>query len=308
MLLLSLSTAILAANCPEACTAQDPPIKLRLSDDGQEVVAGDQPLATYVWRDPKIPRPYFAHLRTLSGVRVTRNHPPVEGVDRTDHADFHPGLWLAFGDLSGADFWRNKADVALKHNRANQVDDRGAGFSVANQYVAGDKVICDETCNIRFDLCRGGYVITWDSTFSGDAEFAFGDQEEMGLGIRLATPLAVKSGGRMIDNRGRVNEEQVWGQTADWCDASGTIDGQQVGITLMVDPANFRPSWIHARDYGLMVANPFGENAFTKGPKSRVVVRPGETLRLRYGVFVHNGPVDLPAAYAAWLATLPPRK
>ncbi len=288
--------------------AADTTVKFALNDEGIQVVVDvRRRLATYVWRDPKIPRPYLAHLRTPSGVQVTRNLPPEEGVDRTDHATFHPGLWLAFGDLSGADFWRNKGYVACKHSPRLRSDERGGELSVTNEYVADDKTICYEKCNIRFELLSGGYFITWDSAFSGNAEFAFGDQEEMGLGVRLATPLAVKSGGRMVDNKNRVNEEQIWGQTSDWCDASGTIGGQEVGITLMVDPANFRHSWIHARDYGLMVANPFGANAFTKGPKSRVVVQPGETLRLRYGVFVHEGPADVPAAYTKWVASLPAR-
>jgi hypothetical protein len=68
----------------------------------------------------------------------------------------------------------------------------------------------------------------------------------------------------------------------------------------MPDPANFRRSWFHARDYGFVAANPFGANAFTQGPKSKVGVRAGESLRLRYGVFVHEGSVDLAAAYSEW--------
>ena len=53
---------------------------------------------------------------------------------------------------------------------------------------------------------------------------------------------------------------------------------------------NFRPSWFHARDYGLLVANPFGQNAFTKREKSRVTVKKGEEFRLRFGVLVYESP------------------
>ena len=31
--------------------------------------------------------------------------------DLDDHPTMHPGLWLAFGDINGADFWRNKGRV-----------------------------------------------------------------------------------------------------------------------------------------------------------------------------------------------------
>ena len=73
----------------------------------------------------------------------------------------------------------------------------------------------------------------------------------MGLGVRVTTPIAVKQGGTMLDAMGRRNEHEVWGNAADWCDYSGTVDGRHAGITIMCDPQNFRPSWLHARDYGL---------------------------------------------------------
>ena len=39
-------------------------------------------------------------------MQVTRHHPPIEGQDRVDHGTFHPGIWMAFGDISGSDYWR----------------------------------------------------------------------------------------------------------------------------------------------------------------------------------------------------------
>lgn len=293
---------LLASWLPCGASAVDRGFEFSAADDRLQIDFGGEPVATYIWRDAEIPRPYFAHLRTLGGTQVTRNHPPVEGQDRTDHATFHPGLWLAFGDISGADFWRNKAAVAHRGFAAPANADFNGGFTVRNEYVSDGNTVCEETCQIDFRRRPGGYVITWDSVFTGKHEFAFGDQEEMGLGVRLATPLSVKSGGRMVNSDGRVNESEVWGQQADWCGASGTIDGVTVGVALFSDPANFRRPWFHARDYGLLVANPFGENAFTKGPRSHVVVRPGEKFRLRYGVFVYEGEVDVAAAYSDWLA------
>ena len=136
----------------------------------------------------------------------------------------------------------------------------------------------------------------------------------MGIGFRIATPMRVEkeSAGRMpagngtiLDSEGRRNGDEVWGNSADWCDYSGTLEGKHLGITLFCHPQNFRPSWFHARDYGLLEANPFGRDAFGKGEKSKVPVKPGEELRLRYGVFVHASPKgespDLAAAYADYL-------
>ncbi|MBM3861987.1 MAG: hypothetical protein FJ395_20375, partial [Verrucomicrobia bacterium] len=87
---------------------------------------------------------------------------------------------------------------------------------------------------------------------------------------------------------------------------SGVIGERRVGVLLMPDPKNFRASWFHNRDYGLMVANPFGRNAFTKGEKSAVVVKKGESFRLRFGVLIHAVPPDLAAEYEYFKRALVP--
>jgi hypothetical protein len=268
-------------------------------------------IATYVWGDDKISRPYFKSVRTLDGLQVTRNHPPVGGTDATDHADMHPGIWLAFGDINAHDFWRNRAKI--EHDRFVEepfarTDE--AGFTALNRYVStSGQLICRETCRIRFKSGPEGWWLLWDSTFSsGTVEFAFGDQEEMGLGVRLATPLTVKRGGAILNSAGGQNEKGTWGKTADWIDYFGNFENKTVGIMLMTDPTNFRASSFHSRDYGLVVANPFGQNAFTKGQKSRVSVKAGERLRLRYGLLIHSLPQDKPLnrslSYQAFLEDL----
>ncbi|HVK08434.1 MAG TPA: DUF6807 family protein [Gemmataceae bacterium] len=279
------------------------PVAFDLKDDGLRVRIGGQPFATYVWRDRTVRRPYFAHVHAPDGRPVTRTHPPVEGTDATDHAAMHPGLWLAFGDVSGADFWRNKGTVEhVEFVERPQTTREGGGFAVRNRYTAGGKTICEEVCRIAVGVRPGGHLIDWTSEFTGPEDFTFGDQEEMGLGVRVATPLTVKNGGSILNSGGSKNEGQVWGKQADWCDYGGEIDGRPVGVALMPHPDNFRRSWFHARDYGVLVANPFGRNAFTKGQKCTVVVRKGESFLLRFGVLVHSGRVDVAAAYKDWLA------
>jgi Family of unknown function (DUF6807) len=272
-----------------------------------QIDIGGKPFAEYVFRDERIPRPYLAHVHAPGGRQVTRNHPPVEGQDATDHDTFHPGIWLAFGDLSGADFWRNKAAVEhVEFVEKPTAGPDGAHFAVRNVYRSGKQVICRELCRMSILVRPAGTLVIWDSEFSGDDEFYFGDQEEMGLGVRVATPLAVKNGGQMTNSDGLVNEKQIWGKQADWCDYSGTIGGRRLGVMLVPDPGNFRRSWFHARDYGFVAANPFGQRAFTGSEPSKVTVPKGQTLRLRYGVLVHSGPIDLDAAYRDVRAALVP--
>lgn len=298
---------LLAVMWPWAGRAGDAPaVSFEQRKNDLRISIGGQEVAEYVWGDAQILRPYFRHLRTLSGRQVTRDSPPGAD-DLNDHPTMHPGLWLAFGDLNGADFWRNKG--AVKHDGYAKVPAGGSGrgtFAVKNVYEADGKAICREECAISIAVCPGGYLIDWQSTFRGEQEFAFGDQEEMGLGVRVATALAVVKGGEIVDSAGRKNGKQVWGQQAEWCRYGGELDGRQVGVVLMPAPTNFRRSWFHARDYGLVVANPFGQKAFTKGEASRIVVPEGKDFSLRVGVLVYETPAatppDIQAVYRQFMA------
>jgi hypothetical protein len=292
---------------PASARAQSP-VAFDRKDGALQITIGGKPFASYVWEDRDVRRPYFAHLRAPGGAQVTRNHPPVAGKDSADHATMHPGLWLAFGDLGGADFWRNKGTVEqIEFVGKPKATKEGGTFAVRNRYTAGEKIVCEEVCRIVITVRPDGYLIDWTSELTGPADFHFGDQEEMGLGVRVATALAVKNGGRIVNADGAKNEKEVWGKQSDWCDYRGTIDGQEVGIAIFPDPGNFRRAWFHARDYGVLVANPFGRAAFTKGEKSKVVVKKGETFRLRFGVLVHSGKADVAAAFKDWTGRKPPQ-
>ena len=57
---------------------------------------------------------------------------------------------------------------------------------------------------------------------------------------------------------------------------------------LMASPTNFRESWLHNRNYGAFVSNPFGRQAMKQGDVSRVVIQPGESLQLIFGALIHE--------------------
>jgi len=295
-LLLRIFTAVaMLVSTRGSCFAA--PVAMDQRTNEIVITCNGSQIATYVWRDDKILRPYFKNVRTIDGFQITRNHPPIAGKDATDHTDMHPGIWLAFGSINDQDFWRNKAKV--EHERFVEQPFAGreeAGFTVLNRYVSTNGTfICRETCRIRLKSQSTGWWLLWDSTFESDkGEFAFGDQEEMGLGVRVATPLTVKQGGNILNSAGGQNEKGTWGRTAKWIDYYGNIEGKTVGVMLMADPANFRASWFHSRDYGLLVANPFGQNAFTKGQLSRMAVAPGKRFRLGFGLLIHSAPQDRP--------------
>lgn len=288
---LSVVAATDDAPAKPSFSAEEQPDRLRIS-------LGDTPVADFVYRDTDVRRSYFANVRTVNGIAVTRTHPPVEGVDAVDHPTMHPGIWLGFGSLGGDDFWRNKGTIEhVKFVTPPRVEGNRLTFATESKLLASD----DRTLGMmqnQFLLSAKGHEwrIDWEATFRDHPEpLAFGDQEEMGFGVRLATPLIEKNGGAITNSTGLVTAARTWGQAAEWCDYSGTIEDRRVGITVVASPDNFRESWWHNRDYGLMVANPFGRAAMKQGPASTVTVNPGESLRLRFVAIVHDGPDYDPA-------------
>lgn len=268
-----------------------------------------QAVAEFVFRDDKVLRPYFADLHAPDGRKVTRNHPPLAGQDATDHDTMHPGVWLAFGDLNGHDFWRNKGRIEqVRFTEPPTVTKGRLKFATENLLRATNGVIVCSLTN-RFSLAQltNAWLLIWDATFhSQDRDFIFGDQEEMGFGARVATAITEKNGGIITSSSGLRTAKNTWGQSAEWCDYSGSVDGQPFGIILITDPANFRPSWWHNRDYGLLVANPFGREAMKQGAKSAVTVKQGETFRLRFGAVIHSrvAPENRAALYGDFLRAI----
>lgn len=290
--------AVMALACATRAQAADPAVSFAPREGGLAIRIGEVAVADYVYSDAKVPRPYFVDVKTTTGVSVTRRHPPKKGEDAVDHEGLHTGIWLSFGDLSGSDYWRLKART--EHVKFLEPPTSAAGrgnFAVLNRYrpTDGKGTVCEETCRYTISLVPQGYLLEMSSEFRpGDGDLVFGDQEEMGLGVRMATSLAVdrQHGGQILDSAGRRNGKEVWGKTSEWCDYSGEHDGQWVGLTLLSAPENVRPSWNHARDYGFLAVNPFGRNAFTKQEPSRIVVKKGETFRLRFGVVVHESKAE----------------
>ena len=274
-------------------------------DDRLIITHDSKPVTHFVFRDTNTFRPYFAHVHTPDGIQVTRNHPPIAGVDPVDHPTMHPGIWLAFGNISGQDFWRNKATIRHeKFTIASETFDKQLTFATESTLISTNGAMLGKL-NSTFILASisDGYLLSWRALFEPSIEdFTFGDQEEMGFGIRVATPLSEKNAGLVKNSDDVTGAKNTWGKTAAWCDYSGVLSNRLVGITVMPAPQNFRPSWFHNRDYGLIVANPFGQKAFTKtGEPSSVLVKKGEITILRFAAFIYststNQPPDIAAAY-----------
>lgn len=271
--------------------------------DQLEIRYGDRQIAAWQKQHPEMTRPGLTNIRTLGGIQVTRNFPPrapediTPGQDRIDHPMMHPGIWISFGDINGNDYWRLKARVEFDgFTAAPQGGTDLAGFTVKNLYHTEGQsgIVCTEVTRYGFRKVDSGILLKIDTSFgSEEHDFYFGDQEESGLAVRVAAPIRVEGGnGTILNNHGQRNGKQIWGNTASWFDYFGTVDGRQVGLMVASDPANSRPSWLHARDYGVVVTNPFPRQPRERRePYVKTWVRKGEPLQLSWAVLIH----DLPA-------------
>jgi hypothetical protein len=107
--------------------------------------------------------------------------------------------------------------------------------------------------------------------------------------VRVAADLSVKNGGSMVNSEGAKGEKETFGKPAPWMDYCGKRGEFIEGLAIMQHPSNpWYPSPWFTRDYGFISPTPMfwpqnGEETFLKR---------GETLRLRYRVYVHGGNTD----------------
>jgi hypothetical protein len=266
--------------------------------------AAGEPVAVYVFADRAIGRPSLRDLRTPAGVMVTRPCPPRPGIDPPDHPTMHPGVMLCFSDLSGHDPWRHKSAVRfVGFEAAPAVRDGAVSFTTVVDYLAAAKdtpdarVICRERSTVTIADRSADEVpirvVTWNAELTaGDAAVTFADVQEMGFGFRLATELSPKGGGRYLASHGGRDEKGVFGRQADWCDASGTVDGARCGVTVIDGTGNPRKPFFHARDSGWLLANHFGTKTYAQGESGAITLAPGEPLRLAVRFVLHGDVPD----------------
>ena len=267
------------------------------SDDQLSLRLDGQRIATYLLRDEALTRRAFVNVHTPSGIPVTRRF-PSQTPDNNDHPEMHPGIWMSFGWIDGNDYWRLTSPVVFdRFLQPPTANGNEATFATRDRYMdpAGEKTICMQDTSYRWQRVDQGLRLDWDATFFSDEhDVVFGDQEESGLAIRIASPLRVDGGSGEIQNdQGQRNGKGTWGQEFTWIDYSGTVGDVRAGILIVPHPDNPRASWAHSRDYGALVANPF-----PRQPKERrepyvtTTIPKGKPFRLRYSLLIHEGPAE----------------
>ena len=263
----------------------------RNNADKLTINLGKQPIATYLIDDPILTRRGLINIKSPSGIPITR---PFPAPKNEDHSNMHPGIWLSYGWIDGNDYWRLKSKVKFENFLQEPTSNKkNALFSVRNRYLNEDstETVCIEDSTYNFSLHPKGVLLEISATyFNDEREFAFGDQEESGLALRMAKSLTVEFGkGRILNNTGDLNGKGTWGKPFKWIDYSGIHDEKRIGLLLIPSNKNKMESWAHSRDYGVLVANPFPKQPQERRePYVKTLIKKGEKLKMQYRVLIHE--------------------
>lgn len=292
-----LSMAIVALSAT-ASLAGDATVHLDVKSDTVDVTIGGQPFMVYNF-GKDLPKPFFSPVRGPGGTIITR---PLKNPEDHPH---HKGVWLSVDEINRVQFWAEKGKIQNKSVKALTAKGNPARLEVVNEWLGADgKAIITETSVISIYANR---LISYDIAFrTGATQVEFGDTKEGLFGIRLANSLRENEGGHVLNADGLKGTKACWGRTSAWVDYFGDIEGKTFGVTIFDHPLNFRPSRYHVRNYGLFSISPFGEKAYTGGkrPAEELILLPGNTLRLRYGMYIHAGDTtsaEVPMVYQQFL-------
>lgn len=307
-LVLSLGCVafVLAVATPRLTRADD----VKITDDGTKatVTIDGKPFTEY--RYSGYAKPILYPVYGPGQKPMTRNYPMVEGVDNeaNDHPH-HKSIWYTHDEVNGVRFWMENAEGKTSKEVGTQVQTSleidGNTITTTDDWKASDgETVCSDRRVIRFgtvgDARYIDYQVTW---IASSGEVIIGDTKEGTMGIRTNPKLRLKAaanrgnhtaGGHSINSEG-VTDGAMWGKRAAWVDYWGEIDGQVTGVAIFDHPDNPRhPTWWHARDYGLVAANPFGINHFEGKPDGTgdMKIPAGETLTFRYRFLFHPGDAE----------------
>jgi serine/threonine protein kinase len=259
-------------------------VTLRRNGDSVDIAIGNELLTTY-HTATELPKPYFSPVCSAGGTVITR------ALENPADYPWQKGVWCALDAVNGLRFWSELAKIENIRTELLVSEGNPAQLRIVNNWLGADgQPLVVETTLVSIYPNR---LLAYDIQFAAGANpVTFGDTGEGLLGIRVADSMREKGGsGKVVNAEGLASAAQCWGKQSAWVDYSGSIDGQTHGVALFDHPDNPRRSRFHVRDYGLLSLSPFGDHKYTGGvePANPLELKPGEAIRLRYGIYVHSG-------------------
>ena len=260
------------------------------------VLADGKLFCAYVFRGAS--KPYVYPLTAPDGVTLNREFPMREVAGESHDHPHHRSFWFAHGDVNGIDFWSvAKGAGTIDTVGSPEVAMHGGVVTVHAQHnwTAPDaKIVVTDESVLDFGALKGGdrYIDFAITLKAGGEAVKLGDTKEGTMALRLRDEFNFTNTDTLARNSDGADGKKIWGLRSRWVNYETKIDGGWHGVAMLDHPKNpLSPQRWHARDYGLLAVNPFGEKAFD--PKSEkaggFTIEPGKSLTLRYRIVLYAG-------------------
>ena len=308
---LERTPAPAGANVRQIAVAGESKIEVSEQKDRVDVSIDGTLVTSYHFSDDLL-RPMVHPLQTPAGIVVTRGY-PLDKSETTDHPT-QVGIFFAADGVNDSNFWSATAnDYHIEHvavSKAEGGERRGVLSTTANWIGNDGTTLLEETRDMRISADRDANTIDFtNSLTAAEKKVVFADPKEALFGIRLAdwmrveseqTPpllgAAQKGGGKYLNSNGAKVEKEVWGNRAKWLRVEAKTGDDSAGVVIFDHPSNVNhPTYWHARGYGLLAANPLGQEVFEKTRYSKNVkplnltLNPGKSVTFHYRVLIYDG-------------------
>lgn len=252
-------------------------------------------------------KPCLKRLFSPGGAQILRDSPK-------DHKHHHALMFAV--RVNGVNFWEEAAGAGKEAPREGHSERSGTlfggGWSGCSQEIdwmdANGKKLLAETRTVGVVAQHGpkpATVVTWTSELSppqGPASVTLGGHHYYGLGMRFVT--SMDGGGRFFnssDQPGEVVRGSERLVPAKWCAYTAKAAGKPVTVAIFDHPSNPR----HPNKMFTMT-QPFAYLSATLNLwKEPLVLKAGETLKLKYAVALWDGktsPEQVQSLYDDWAA------
>lgn len=272
-----------------------PKVELSKGESTVDVAIEGELFTTYHF-GKEVVRPFLNPVIGPNGKSLIRGLFDIEEKPDNDHIH-HRGILVAHGDVNGVDDWSEEEGHGYIRHEFFKETISGSVYAkivTENSWVSDDeKKVLTEIREMKFYNISEARIIDFKIIFKSTDDVTFGDTKEGGiLSVRVATPLRGDRKGKIENSCGAIGEKETWGKRAFWCDYSGLLDGETVGLTIFDHPDNFRyPTYWHVRDYGLMTANSFALSDYydDKTRDGSHTLEANKEMKFSYRIYIHRG-------------------
>ncbi len=236
---------------------------------------------------PTLMRPFCYPVAGPAGRSLTRMGHPHDPITHSHHNS----VWISHNDVGGTSFWDDRGAGRIVHQRIEQYADGEASawlLATAAWKTREGKTLLVERRRIEVrpseTADRWLMIVDLQLETPGNTPVTLGQTPFGMIGVRMAKTIGVHDGGgRILNSHGQRDEANVFRKPARWVDYSGPVTREQTGgVTLLDHPSNpGHPAPFHVRNDGWM-----GACLTLDKP---LVIEPGRPLRLRFGLWMHDG-------------------